>query len=80
METVRDHSLSKVEDSLERIRVGLGIHNTEVNLREYLAYNSLVQPEARESEELSLTDISNKPRCLIGNEVSGSFIHTLVND
>ncbi len=69
MQIVREYSLSKVQDSLERVRGGSGIHNTEVNLREYLAHNSNVQPEARESEELSLTDVSNQPHCLIGNEV-----------
>ncbi len=41
-------------------------------MREYLAHNSRVQPEARESEELSMTDISAQPRCLIGNEVRHS--------
>ncbi|XP_064406302.1 actin-related protein 8-like isoform X2 [Halichondria panicea] len=69
LEDARDSSLSKIQESLELLRAGAGIHDTEVNVREYLAHNSRVQPEARESEELSMTDISAQPRCLIGNEV-----------
>lgn len=69
MERQREDALTAVQASLERVRARSGIHNTEVNHREYFAYNSHVQPETRESEELSLTDVSNQPHCLIGNEV-----------
>ena len=51
------------------LREECGIRDTEVNVREYLAHNSRVQPIARESEELLLTDVSTQPHCVVGNEV-----------
>lgn len=54
------------------MRTGAGIRDTEVNVREYVTHNSRVQPVVRESEELSLTDLSGQPHCVIGNDVSGA--------
>ena len=35
----------------------------------YISFNTRVQPVARESDELELTDISGQPKYVIGNEV-----------
>ena len=48
----------------------------EVERGEYLTFNSRVQPVARESDELLWTDVSKKPRFIIGNEVSEGDIGT----
>ena len=52
----------------------MGMGGCEVERGEYLVFNSRVQPVARESEELLWTDVSGKPRCVIGNEVRNSKV------
>lgn len=47
--------------------------NFPIDKEKYLTYNSRVQPVARESEDLSLTDLSGQPPYVIGTEVSGSM-------
>lgn len=42
----------------------------EVERGEYVAFNGRIQPVARNSEDLSCTDISAQPRFIIGNDVS----------
>lgn len=54
----------------------MGMGRCEVERGEYLTFNSRVQPVARESDELLWTDISKRPRFVIGNEVSEGDIGT----
>ena len=54
----------------------MGMGRCEVERGEYLTFNSRVQPVARESDELLWTDVSKKPRFIIGNEVSEGDIGT----
>lgn len=42
-----------------------------MNKDEYVLHNGRVQPVARESDDLALTDLSAQPKFVIGNEVSG---------
>ena len=41
-----------------------------VNKDEYISHNGRVQPVARESDDLALTDLSAAPKFVIGNDVS----------
>lgn len=46
------------------------MNNFPIDKEKYVTYNSRVQPVARDSDELSLTDLSGHPRCVVGTEVS----------
>ena len=41
-----------------------------VSKDEYISHNGRVQPVARESDDLTLTDLSAEPKFVIGNDVS----------
>ena len=58
-----------IRQSISASRSTLGMTNFPIDKEKYLTYNSRVQPVARESDELSLTDLNTKPHCVIGTEV-----------
>ena len=55
--------------ALREYRASLDVVGREVNRSEYTEFNSQQQPQSRESDELSLTDLSDEPAFVIGNEV-----------
>ena len=69
LESQRQNGLASIQQSLAESRAAMGMGGCEVERGEYLMFNSRVQPVARESEELLWTDVSGKPRFVIGNEV-----------
>lgn len=69
LEAQRNDGLISIRQSISASRSSLGMANFPIDKEKYLTYNSRVQPVARESDELSLTDLSSQPRCVIGTEV-----------
>lgn len=69
LESQRNDGLVSIRQSISSARSALSLTNFPIDKDKYLMYNSRVQPEARESDELSLTDLASKPRCVIGTEV-----------
>ena len=69
--------MEAVKRALRDYRLSLGVSGKEVEFGEYSEVNQKQQPRERESDELSLTDISEKPNFVIGNEVSLSLFLSL---
>ena len=65
--------------ALADYRVSLGMGSCPVKRSEYTEFNARQQPRVRQSDELSLTDLSSSPSFVIGNEVSefGSTLCTV---
>ena len=55
--------------ALKDYRRSLDVVGRDVGVGEYREFNQRQEPRERESSELSLTDLSNKPNFVIGNEV-----------
>ena len=66
----REEGLEAVRRALKEYRRSLDVGGRDVNVREYREFNQRQEPVERESSELSLTDLSNNPGFVIGNEVS----------
>jgi len=58
-----------IRQSISSARASLGVTNYPIDKDKYLNYNSRMQPVARESDELSLTNLAGQPHCVIGSEV-----------
>ena len=71
LESQRNEGLRSICQSISSARSVLGVTIYPIDREKYLTYNSRVQPVARESEDLSLTDLSGQPSYIIGTEVSG---------
>ena len=71
LEGQREDGLEAVRRALADYRASLDINSPEVHVSEYAEFNSRQQPQLRESDDLSLTDLSGDPSFVIGNEVWG---------
>ena len=69
IESLREEGLVTIHDYLSASRNSLGMGECAVDKDNYISFNTRVQPVARESDELELTDISGQPKYVIGNEV-----------
>ena len=74
LESQREDGLANIRQCLAESRAGLGLLGCEVERGRYSEHNTRVQPVARDSDELALTDVSTKPRFVIGNDVSVCII------
>ena len=64
--------MSAILNCLDNCRIASSmVDYRHVNKDEYVLHNGRVQPVARESDDLALTDLSAQPKFVIGNEVSG---------
>ena len=54
---------------LDDCRVAASMLNYNVDREEYVSHNGRVQPVARDSDDLTLTDVTAKPKFVIGNDV-----------
>ena len=70
LESQREEGLESVRRALADYRASLNVNCVQVQRAKYAEYNSRQQPVSRESDELSLTDLSGNPNFVIGNEVS----------
>ena len=70
LESQREEGLESVRRALADYRASLNVNCVQAQRAKYAEYNSRQQPVLRESDELSLTDLSGSPNFVIGNEVS----------
>ena len=62
--------MASILDCLDACRIASSmVDYKHVNKDEYISHNGRVQPVARESEDLALTDVSAQPKFVIGNDV-----------
>lgn len=61
--------MEAVRRALADYRASLDVASCDVRPSEYAEFNSQQQPRLRESDELSLTDLTGDPSFVIGNEV-----------
>ena len=69
LESQRGSGLAEIRKALAACRSSLGVAEGTVGVEKYATHNSRVQPVARDSDDLSLTDITTNPKVIIGNEV-----------
>ena len=69
LEGQREDGLEAVRRALADYRASLDVSTREVHVSEYTEFNSRQQPQSRESDDLSLTDLTGDPGFVIGNEV-----------
>lgn len=70
LKSQREEGLEAVRRALKDYRRSLDVGGRDVDVREYTEFNQRQEPVERESSDLSLTDLSNNPSFVIGNEVN----------
>ena len=70
LEGQRENGLEAIRKALAETRASLGIGGWKDGRRECVTFNSRTQPVARESDDLSFTDVSSQLAFIIGNEAS----------
>lgn len=69
-EIQREEGLASIMTYLDDCRVAASMINYNIDRAEYVSHNGRVQPVARDSDDLTLTDVTAKPKFVIGNDVS----------
>ena len=69
LEKQRAEGLVSIRQSISAARAALSVTNYPIDREKYLNSNARVQPLARESDELSLTNLADQPHCVVGSEV-----------
>lgn len=69
VEIQREEGLASIMGYLDDCRVAASMLNYNVDRAEYVSHNGRVQPIARDSDDLTLTDVTAKPKYVIGNDV-----------
>ncbi len=68
-EIQREEGLASIMGYLDNCRVAASMLNYNADRAEYVSHNGHVQPIARDSDDLTLTDVTVKPKFVIGNDV-----------
>ena len=74
IEIQREEGLASIMSYLDDCRVAASMLNYNVDRAEYVSHNGRVQPVARDSDDLTLTDVTAEPRFVIGNDVRFFYI------
>ena len=75
IEIQREEGLASIMSYLDDCRVAASMLNYNVDRAEYVSHNGRVQPVARDSDDLTLTEVTAKPKFVIGNDVRLFFFN-----